>query len=149
MTSRTEKQPPDSKLETTALLEQVAANLHYKSTQLQRTLWLAAVKNGGKLILDEKEIDMLWRLGFDRTPEGLLVVEAIKTPEADPADIERAAKDLTGSNALLSEYAVAHDRLRDYPLEYLEYRISQFIRFDGEKWVSVAEFEAKRDPSRN
>lgn len=139
MTSPTDKLPGE-KLNQIALLEQVAANMHYKALQLQRTLWLAARKEGGSLILNEQEIDLLWRLSFERTPEGLLKVVASVTPEAEEADIEKAAKDLIGTNGMLTEYAAAHDRLKEYPLEYLEHRLSKHCRYEGTMWISAADF---------
>lgn len=144
MTSPTgKKQPASSPLETTALLEQAAASLHYQNQQLKRTLWAAATAAGGQLVVDEDKVDLLWRLGFDRTPEGLLKVTAIKMPDANPADIERMAKDLLGSNAMFSEYAAAHERLKEYPLQYIELALASYIRFDGERWISAADFAAK------
>jgi len=139
MTSPTDKLPGD-KLQQIALLEQAAANLHYKSLQLQRTLWMAAMNNGGTLLLDETKIDLLWRLKFERAPDGMLKVLAEVTPEAEEADIEQAAKDLIGTNGMLTEYAAAHDRLKEYPLEYLEHRLSKHCRYDGTMWISAADF---------
>jgi hypothetical protein len=143
MTSPIGKQQPASQLETTALLEQAAASLHYQNQQLKRTLWAAAMSAGGELIVNEDTVDLLWRLSFDRTPEKLLKVTATKMPEARPEDIERMAKDLIGSNATFSEYAAAHERLKEYPLQYIELMLGQHIRFDGERWISAAEFAAK------
>lgn len=143
MTSPTAKQPPGAQLEKIALLEQVAATLHYKNQQLERTLWLAAMRNGGLMLLDEQDIDILWRLSFERMPDKMLKVTALKIEEATEADIDRTAKDLIGTNALLSEYAAAHERLKEYPLPYLEFMLSKHIRHDGTQWISVADFEAK------
>lgn len=146
MTSPIGKQQPASQpsaLETTALLEQAAASLHYQNQQLKRTLWAAAMAAGGQLVVNEDAVDFLWRLGFTRTPEGHLKVEATKMPEAQPADVERMAKDLMGSNATISEYAAEHERLKEYPLQYVELMLMPHIRFDGERWISAAEFAAK------
>jgi len=99
-TGKQQKPQPSAKLEAMEVLEQTAAALHYKAIQLQRTLWLAATQAGGSLTLDESKMDLLWKLGFVRTPEGHLKVEASTMPEAEPADIERMVKDLTGTNCL-------------------------------------------------
>ena len=111
MTSPTGKQPKQqqsAKVEAMEVLEQTAAALHYKAMQLQRTLWLAAMQAGGSLTLDESKQDLLWKLTFERTPEGLLKAVASTMPEANPDDIARMAKDLTGTAASLTEYAQAH-----------------------------------------
>jgi hypothetical protein len=139
MISPTDKLPGE-KLNQIALLEQAAANLHYKSLQLQRTLWLAAKQAGGTLILDEQKVDLLWNLAFERTPEGMLKVVGAVTPEADEADIELAAKALLGTNGQLTVYAADHERLKNYPIEYLEYRMSKHCRYDGTMWVTIEQF---------
>jgi hypothetical protein len=143
MTFPTGKQQPASQLETTALLEQAAATLHYQNQQLKRTLWAAAIAAGGQLIVNEETVDLLWRLEFNRTAESHLKVTATKMPEAQAADIERMAKDLMGSNATISEYASEHERLKEYPLQYIELMLTPHIRFDGERWISAADFAAK------
>jgi hypothetical protein len=143
MTSPTAKKQPASQLETTALLEQAAASLHYQNQQLKRTLWAVAMSAGGQLIVNEETVDLLWRLGFDRTPEGLLKVSATKIPDANPADIERMASDLRGTNGTISDYAEAHERLKEYPLQYIELALMPHIRFDGQRWITAEEFAAK------
>lgn len=143
-TGKQQKQPQSAKVEAMEVLEQTAAALHYKAIQLQRTLWLAAQQNGGSLVLDEQKMDLLWKLGFERTPEGHLKVTASTMTEADPADVERMAKDLTGTNGSITEYAEAHERLRQYPPQYIEFILSKHIRSDGTVWLSIADFEAKQ-----
>lgn len=140
MTSPTGKKQPPSKspMETAAVLEQAVATLHYRNLQLERTLWLSAAKAGGEMIVDETTIDILWKLGFQRTPEGHLKVMALKIPEAQEDDIAKCAKDLLGTNGLLHVYVEAHKRLSEYPLQYVELRLSKYIRFIGDRWETAA-----------
>lgn len=140
MTSPTGKkqQPEQNKMEMAAAFEQALAELHYHNQQLKRTLWLLLKQAGGSATLNEQEIDLLWKLSSERTPEGLLKLAAHQIPEANEDDIAQCAKDLLGTNGLLHVYTEAHERLKNYPPQYIELRLSKHIRFIGDRWETAA-----------
>ena len=102
--------------------------------QLQRTLWLTIQTAGGKVELDEKAVNPLWRIDKIRRDDGILVLTSSITPPPTEDQMTALVNKLRGTKIAISDVQKELG-LTDWPESYLAFQISsKLLAIDGGVW---------------
>jgi hypothetical protein len=112
--------------------------------QLQRTLWLAVKVAGGRLTIDQAEIDPLWDLKFERPDKenpNQVVISASKLSDPTDEQLQKLASLLLGTP---DHPQKAQDQvgLPDHPTQYLVNRIVNLVTWHGGRWIRREDYDA-------
>jgi hypothetical protein len=118
--------PPEFEQE---LLTQIAKNI-----QLSRMIWLLVTKLGGKVEMNEEEVDRLWAIQFNRLPNGRLEVVSEKMPEFSGDQVGKLIGILNGTTKPMRE-ALTEMGLDFYPEHYAELAIAPALVWYKDRWT--------------
>ncbi len=114
--------------------------------QIRRVLWAAAHQAGGKLIIDESSVPVLWGITSERGNDNKLILSAVVAPDISDEQKTALATRLLGTS----------DSIRDvqkelgldvYPESYLLFHLSPLAIWSGDRWRDAALVKAEQAPT--
>lgn len=114
-----------------------------KHLQSQRTIWLLTRALGGKVIVDESEVDPLWDLNYRRIEGSQTKLEITASLLAEPTEeqMQALAKRLIGTARNPRSEAI-NVGIVDLPMAYLNGRLAPHAVWNERVWISREEHDA-------